>query len=273
MGTIVAAGAASHAPTIAIARRDADPEAVARFDAGMARLADTVRAAEPDTLVLVTNEHFANFYLNNVPTVCVGTGSYHRGPSEAFLGEEKLVPGDRPTAKALVQSLVDQGAPVSFSEDLWFDHGTWVPLTYLNPDLRIPVVPLVMNNLIPPIPSPRAAYEFGRRLRAAIESLPADHRVALVGTGGLSHKVGTPDAGEVDPEWDRRFLDGVAKGEGERLSHLTHAELDSIGNGTHEVRNWLTVMGALAEGTTAEVTAYENIPSWVTGCGVAVFRL
>lgn len=272
MAQIVAAAAASHAPGIIISRNDADPEQAGRFYAGLDRIAATFQAAKPDTIVMITNEHFANFYLDNVPAICIGTGAHHRGPAEIWLGEEVGAAGDRPFARALLANVLAQGCAVSFSEDLTLDHGSWVPLFFVNPGMAMPVVPIVVNNLYEPMLPPKSVYEFGKVLRTALDRLPPDHRVALLATGGLSHKVGTPDAGDIDAEFDRGFLEGVARGEGERLAELTHAELDAIGNGTHEVRNWLCVMGALGA-TTAEVVAYEPIDAWLTGCGAAIWHV
>ena len=39
--------------------------------------------------------------------------------------------------------------------------------------------------------------------------------VGLLATGGLSHKVGTVDAGEIRPDFDEAFLADVAAGRGE----------------------------------------------------------
>jgi hypothetical protein len=105
-----------------------------------------------------------------------------------------------------------------------------------------------------------------------ISELPGDRRVALLATGGLSHKVGTVDAGEIDAAFDQRFLEDVLAGRGSKLAELRSDELDRIGNGTHEVRNWLCAMGAVGD-VPADFTVYEPVQGWATGCGAALWSL
>ena len=51
---------------------------------------------------------------------------------------------------------------------------------------RIPVVPLAVNVILHPLPTPRRCYKLGQALRRAILSYPEDLGVVVVGTGGLS---------------------------------------------------------------------------------------
>lgn len=273
MGTIVAAAAASHSPGISAFPVPDDPQSAERYHAGIERVADVFEAARPDVIVAITNEHFVNFYLNNIPAICVGTATSYFGPVEPFLKIPQVdVPGDRRFGKALVQSALESDFDVSFSEELRFDHGTMVPLHYVNRNMAIPVVPVMVNNLFPPLPTPRRLYAFGQFLARMIASQPDDLRVALLATGGLSHKVGTPDAGEINPEFDRAFLDDVVAGRGSKLASITSEELGAIGNGTHEARNWLGVMGAVGD-IPAVVQSYEPIEAWATGCAAVTWNV
>jgi aromatic ring-opening dioxygenase catalytic subunit (LigB family) len=272
MGRIVVAAAASHAPGIVAFKDQADPGQAQRFFDGMDRVAAEVRAARPDVILAITNEHFANFYLDNVPALCLGIASSYRGPLEPFMGEEQEIPGDRALGRVLLGALLDREFDVSFSEDLWFDHGTMVPLHFVNPGMALPVVPLIVNNLYEPMPTPRRLYRLGQAIASIVEELPGGRRVALLGTGGLSHRVGTPDAGEITVEFDEQFLAAVARGEGSKLAELSHDDLARAGNGAHEVRNWLCVMGALGD-VPADFVVYEAVEGWATGCGAAVWKL
>ena len=149
MGTIVAAAAASHSPGIAIGRDEPEPEKAERWYAGMDRIATAFDKAAPDVLVVITSEHYANFYLDNVPAICMGIGTAYRGPAEIWLGPEAPVQGDRATGKALLRSVLDQGFDPAFSEDLLLDHGTWVPLQLVNREMAVPIVPVILNNIWP----------------------------------------------------------------------------------------------------------------------------
>jgi len=272
MSRIVVAAAMSHSPGIVAFKDFADPEQAQRYFEGMDRITDAIQAAQPDVILIVTNEHFANFYLNNVPALCVGIAPSYRGPVEPFMGPEQEIPGDRKFGQALLGALLDREFDVSFSEDLWFDHGTMVPLHFVNPGMTLPVVPIMVNNIYEPMPTPRRLYRLGQVIADVVTELPGDRRVALVATGGLSHRVGTPDAGEITVEFDDQFLDAVRRGEGSKLAELTHADLDRAGNGTHEVRNWLCAMGAIGDVPPA-FTIYEAIQGWATGCGAALWTL
>ena len=274
MGTIVAAAAASHSPGI-VGMGGPEPDAgqAERFHAAMHRIGAHFTEQALDVMVLITNEHFVNFYLNNVPALCIGTSTAYGGPVEPFLGIPWTeVPGDRGFAKALVRTALEADFDVSFSEELRFDHGTMVPLHYVNEGMKTPVVPVMVNNLFAPLPTPRRMHAFGRFLGEAIRDGFGDARVGLLATGGLSHKVGTIDAGDIRPDFDRAFLEALAAGGGAKLAaEFTHEQLAEIGNGTHEVRNWLCVAGAVGDAT-AEVLAYEAIPEWATGCGALLWR-
>jgi protocatechuate 4,5-dioxygenase beta chain len=85
--------------------------------------------------------------------------------------------------------------------------------------------------------------------------------------------VGTVDAGEIRPDFDAEFLSDVSKGHGSMLAEtMTSERLGAIGNGTHEIRNWLCVMGAVGD-VPAEVTSYEAVPAWATGCGAVIWNV
>ena len=100
-----------------------------------------------------------------------------------------------------------------------------------------------------------------------IRSRPAGERVALLATGGISHWVGTPQTGRINPEWDHWVLDHVTRADLEPLLRLTHDEIERDGgNGGQEIRNWLALLGAVP-GWKGEPLAYEDVPEWITGVG------
>lgn len=119
---------------------------------------------------------------------------------------------------------------------------------------------LIQNCVLPPLPSLQRCYDFGRMIGRAIRSWDSSRRVAILGTGGLSHAVGTPDMGKTDATFDNKFLDPVCA-QDPALFDITDAEIDAICNGTHEIRNWVAAAGAV-EGTQGEVVMYEERPWW-----------
>jgi len=273
MGEIVLGMASSHAPGTTAQVEEAGEQG-ARFHAGLHKLRAEFEKNKPDLIIEIANEHWVNFYLDNMPSICVGVGPQHIGPVEPefFLKiPQTTVPGHPEFAKALVREAINSGFDLSFSEELLLDHGTMVPLHFITPNMDVPVVPIILNNVMEPMPPLRRIYQLGNMIRQVIASRPKAEKVVIIGTGGISHWVGTPEMGLINVEFDEKFLDGIEKGNGEGLAELSNEEIGKGGNGAHEIRNWIGVMGALP-GVKGEVYAYEPIVPWVTGSGAVLWR-
>jgi protocatechuate 4,5-dioxygenase beta chain/2,3-dihydroxyphenylpropionate 1,2-dioxygenase len=82
------------------------------------------------------------------------------------------------------------------------------------------------------------------------------------------------DTGPVNADFDRAFL--AALRDGAAMPFVRQWTADAIeelaGNGVHEIRNWLTVAGIVADAA-AETLAYEPVAEWLTGTAVARFLL
>lgn len=273
MAELVVAAAASHAPMITGSPESADPGQRERVYAGMAALRAEIEAARPDVVVLCSNEHFTNFFLDNFPPFCVGVGERHAGPAEAWLRIARgTVPGHPALGRWLVERAYAEDFDPAFSEDLCLDHGIMTVYHLLVPEWTLPLVPIVQNCAVAPMPSLARCYRLGAALRRAIEGWPVPARVALVGAGGLSHWVGMPGMGRINAEFDRFVLDRLAAGRAAELLGLTDADVERGGNGAHEIRSWLTVAGAVAD-RPARILAYEPVTAWVTGMGVITYAL
>ena len=75
----------------------------------------------------------------------------------------------------------------------------------------MPAVPLFINTFYPPNqPSVRRCFALGNALVDAIASWDEDVRVAVIGSGGMSHFV-------VDEELDRGFLDAMKRKDADAL--------------------------------------------------------
>ena len=98
-----------------------------------------------------------------------------------------------------------------------------------------------------PLPSPRRCYKLGKAIRKAIQSYPEDLKVAMVGTGGLSHQMIGERAGYNNEQWDREFLELIER-DPERLASMTIEDFMRLGgNEGAEVIMWLIMRGALGE--------------------------
>jgi aromatic ring-opening dioxygenase catalytic subunit (LigB family) len=271
--SLVFAGVCSHAPGITGRARRADPKVRDTFYAKLDELRVRLEAARPDALIVVAAEHFANFFMNNMPAYCMGMAEHYEGPieDEAWLGiERRRIPGLPSLSRRLISSMMSE-IDLAFAEEWKFDHGIMVPLHFLTPRYDLPIVPVNVNCQGPPLTPLARAYQFGRALRRACDEQP--ERVALVGTGGISHWPATPDSGVINEAWDRQFLERfIANRRDELVAYTDEETLRDAGQGGFEIRTFLTVAGA-TEGATGELLFYAPIPIFAVGCTVATMAV
>jgi aromatic ring-opening dioxygenase catalytic subunit (LigB family) len=273
VATIVAGCMTSHGPNITAKPEITDQQQRVRFVKAMEEARRRLEAVRPDVLVVFSNDHLQNFFYNNMPAFCVGVGERYWAPSEGgakFLRiPARQIEGARPWGQALVEEALDGGFDVSYSHELEFWDDLSVPLSFLMPESTIPIVPVLINCVAPPLPRPRRVYDLGALIGSFVELIrPAGERVALLGSGGISHWIGVPGHGRINPEFDHRVLDAIQQGRGESLAALTYDEIEQQGgNGGQEVRNWLPVLGALP-GRKGHILYDEPVPDWLIGCGV-----
>jgi aromatic ring-opening dioxygenase catalytic subunit (LigB family) len=267
--SLVFAGVCSHAPGITGRAARAEPGVRDAFYAKLDELRRRIEAAKPDALIVIAAEHFANFFMNNMPAYCVGMAEHYEGPieDEQWLAIHRhRVPGNAGLSRRIIEALMSD-IDVAYAEEWKFDHGIMVPLHFLTPRYDLPVIPMNINCQGPPLTPLARAYEFGRALRRACDAQP--ERVALIGTGGISHWPATPDSGVINEAWDRQFLERFLANRREELVAYTDEEtLRDAGQGGFEIRTFLAVAGA-TEGATGELLFYAPIPIFAVGCTVA----
>ncbi len=270
---LVFAGVASHAPGITGRADQADPEVRDNFYAAFDEMRNALHASKPDAIVIVAAEHFANFFMNNMPSFAIGMADAYTGPIEdpGWLGIEKVrVPGNRELSQRFIEQVMN-GTDVSYAEEWKFDHGIMVPLHFLTPDYDVAIIPANINCQGPPLTPLHRAWAFGESIRAAADALP--ERIALVGTGGISHWPATPDSGKINEPWDRDFLDRWARNDREALLDYDDVSIyRDAGQGGFEIRTFLTVSAA-ASGAQGTVHFYAPIPIFAVGCTVATYDL
>jgi 2,3-dihydroxyphenylpropionate 1,2-dioxygenase len=142
-----------------------------------------------------------------------------------------------------------------------------VPLHFLTPNYDLPVIPANINCQGPPLTPLARTWAFGEAVRRACDGVP--ERIALIGTGGISHWPATPDSGKINAAWDREFLERfIANRREELVSYTDEETLRDAGQGGFEIRTFLAVAGA-TEGATGELLFYAPIPIFAVGCTVA----
>lgn len=138
---------------------------------------------------------------------------------------------------------------LSYFQGKGLDHGCFSPLSVLwphDPEWPGAIVPLQVGVLEFPIPTAARCFRLGQSLRKAIESYPENLKVAIVGTGGLSHQVHGERCGFNNTPWDMEFLDLLEK-DPQALTRITIAEYAERGGFEgSEVVMWLVMRGALS---------------------------
>jgi aromatic ring-opening dioxygenase catalytic subunit (LigB family) len=268
---IVFACAASHAPGMTAWTEAAPKEQADNFLGNYRKLGARLAASKPDVIVALTVEHWANFFLNGMPTFCIGRAEHYDGPIEEWLRiPQARVPGDTKLAAELIDACLHGGFDPTFSDELLFDHATFLPLSFLNPNMALPVVPIILNTLTPPMPTAKRCFAFGRFLGQLLDKNPK--RIAIIATGGLSHWPGEAKHGKINIPFDRQFLENLVSGDHAKLCAYTHDEINAeAGSGGHEIRTWIALAGAV-EGWKGELLAYEPVVPWATGCGLVAFN-
>jgi protocatechuate 4,5-dioxygenase, beta chain len=229
----------------------------------------------PDRLVVVYNDHMDAFFLDAYPTFALGVAESYPIADEGF-GARPFPPiaGDAALGWHIARSLVADEFDITICQELEVDHGVISPLPMVDfsesdSDWTIPIVPLAVNVILHPLPSPRRCYKLGQALRRAILSYPEDLKVVVAGTGGLSHQLTGTAFGAVRQEWDQEFMRLLAE-EPETLCDYTHEQLIKLG-GTEsvEVVNWLAMRGALPASARPVVEAY--YAHRIMGYGLAAY--
>jgi protocatechuate 4,5-dioxygenase beta chain len=130
------------------------------------------------------------------------------------------------------------------------EHGFLVPMNLCFPHTSggwpVRSVPLQVNVVQHPLPTARRCYRLGQALRGAVESYPADLRVVVLGTGGMSHQLQGKRFGYMNEKFDQWFLDALEKNSAELLDLSHRRIMEEAGAEAVELIMWLTMRGALS---------------------------
>lgn len=254
MAKIVGGIGASHSPTIGFARdtnKQDDPAWKPIFD-GFAKVRTWVQEQKIDTLFIIYNDHITSFFFDHYSAFALGVDDKYY-PADEGGGPRNIPPatGHAELARHVGAALVADEFDMSFFQGKPLDHGCLSPLSMLADEAgpwRGNIVPLQVGVLQLPIPNARRCYKLGKSLRKAIQSYPDENlRVAVVGTGGLSHQVHGERAGFINEDWDREFLELIETAP-EKLVEKRLADYATLGGMEGaEVIMWLIMRGALSE--------------------------
>ncbi|XOQ48552.1 MAG: 3,4-dihydroxyphenylacetate 2,3-dioxygenase [Eubacteriales bacterium] len=210
-------------------------------------------ALQPDTVV-VTSPH-ATLYADY----------FHISPGEKASGNLKAfgIPGvsleaqyDSAFVRALEEEAGKEGLPAgTFGEqDKMLDHGTLIPLRFLNETpVRYRLVRIGLSGL-PALEH----YRLGKCIARTAEKL--NRRVVFIASGDLSHKL-TPEGpygfAKEGPEFDRQVTDAMAKGD--FLRFLTFRPAFCGAAAECGLRSFMIMAGALdGKAVRPELLSYEG---------------
>src|ERR1043166_3991010 len=259
---------------------DADLEVrYARVRAALDQLRKTLEIAKPDALLVIGDDQNENYTTDIVPQFAIYTAK------EALLFDrltkrEHTYPCDAETAQIILEGALEAGLDLSFSEvfpeNRLLSHAHVEPLMrILLPAGDIPIVPIYVNAVHWPSPTPARCFAFGQVIADIIRNKLADKRIALYASGGLSHfTAGYPwrvytgpfGYGAISEEFDRKIIQWMTDGKVDELKKLTSKDL--LDHGDIEFRSWMILLGAVGA-VPAQVLAYEPLYRGLMGMGVA----
>jgi protocatechuate 4,5-dioxygenase, beta chain len=212
---------------------------------------EKLRQANPDALVTIGNDHLHQFFMDNMPAFMIGKmdtydGTFYDETREFGLPTHR-VPGDVELSDAIMEGAFDRGVDFAYSNELTIDHSIIVPLTFVRPEMDLPIVPILTNCIAPPLPRPKRFYEVGQAIRGAIDSLSTKKRIAVVVSGHLSLEIGGPKQFErkfTDPNFDASAVGWISNGDvNGAINNCSFDQLKKSGNMTHGFLNFIMMMG------------------------------
>jgi protocatechuate 4,5-dioxygenase beta chain len=212
---------------------------------------EKLRQANPDVLVTIGNDHLHQFFMDNMPAFMIGKmdtydGTFYDETREFGLPTHR-VPGDVELSDAIMEGAFDRGVDFAYSNELTIDHSIIVPLTFVRPEMDLPIVPILTNCIAPPLPRPKRFYEVGQAIRGAVDSLSTKKRIAVVVSGHLSLEIGGPKQFErkfTDPNFDASAVGWISNGDvNGAINNCSFDQLKKSGNMTHGFLNFIMMMG------------------------------
>jgi protocatechuate 4,5-dioxygenase beta chain len=272
MARITAGVATSHVPAIGAALdngKAGEPYWRPLF-AGYEFSKRWIAEQKPDVVILVYNDHASAFSLELIPTFAIGCAETF-APADEGWGPRPVpvVEGHPELAWHLAQSLILDEFDMTIVNKMDVDHGLTVPLSLLfgQPEAwPCKVIPLAVNVVQYPPPTGHRCLRLGQAIGRAVASFPADLKVVVFGTGGMSHQLQGPRAGLINAEFDAAFMDRMVD-DPEAQAAVPHIDyVREAGSEGIELVMWLIMRGAL-EPQVREVYRFYHVPASNTAVG------
>jgi len=262
---IVAAMAVPHPPIILPEIGRGEEEKIAKTTAAYREVMKRAASLEPDTVV-ITSPH-ATMYSDYFH---ISPGEKAEGDFGAFRCPEVRIGAeyDEAFSQALADACAAEDLPAGFLGERKpaLDHGTMIPLYFLQPELKKPVkvVRIGLSGL-----SADMHYRLGQLIRETAGKL--GRRVVFIASGDLSHKLkaeGPYGFAKEGPVFDEEVT--KALGQADFLSLLTIPADLAEGAAECGLRSFWIMAGALdRQAVKAELLSHEG--TFGVGYGVAYF--
>ena len=270
MARIVGGIGLSHVPSVGPVvdrARTQDPAWKPLFDAYVP-VRQWLAKLQPDVAIVVYNDHVADFTFDKYPTFAIGDEGFGTRPLPPVAGDVEL---STHLAEALIY---EHEFDLTLCQELAVEHGFLVPMNLCFPHAPggwpVRAIPLQVNVVQHPLPTARRCYRLGQALRAAVASYPADVRVVVLGTGGMSHQLQGKRFGFMNQKFDQWFLDQL-EADPVELARITHQEImEQAGAEAVELIMWLTMRGAVAP--RAQRVHRNYYAPMTTGMGLITFE-
>jgi protocatechuate 4,5-dioxygenase beta chain len=277
MARITSGVATSHTPAIGVAvdNGKADDAYWRPVFAGYEASKAWIAKEKPDVVILVYNDHASAFSLELIPTFAIGCAEEF-APADEGWGPRPVpvVKGHPELAWHLAESLILDEFDMTIVNRMDVDHGLTVPLSLLfgqPAEWPCKVIPLAVNVVQYPPPTGNRCFNLGKAIRKAVESFPADLKVVVFGTGGMSHQLQSGRVGLINREFDNAFLDTLIEDPAAqaRVPHLNYVR--EAGSEGIELVMWLIMRGALNDKVEV-VHRFYHVPASNTAVGHLVLE-
>jgi protocatechuate 4,5-dioxygenase, beta chain len=223
----------------------------------------------------VYNDHGLNFFLDKMPTFAVGAAAEYKNADEGW-GLPVVAPysGDPQFSWHLIESLVADEFDITTCQEMLVDHAFTVPMSLLWPERgwrTIPTVPIAINTVQFPLPSPTRCYKLGKAIGRAVESYRKDIRVLVVATGGLSHQLDGDRAGYINKKFDLMCLQKIVNDPEALARYSVHDLVRDAGAQGVELLMWFVMRGAMTGQVTEKHHSY-HVPISNTAAAVMVLE-
>ncbi|NKY32453.1 3-carboxyethylcatechol 2,3-dioxygenase [Nocardia speluncae] len=304
----------SHSPLLHHTHPPAETEAA--VEAAFAHARAFVADFDPDIVVNFGPDHYNGFFYDLMPPFCIGFTARGAGDYGSFAGELTVPAGIAEELAEFVherdldvaisrQMVVDHGA-VQPMEILYQGDVAAKPVVpvFVNSVAR----PFVKMSRVrrfgaavgeyfratdkkvlfigsgglshdPPVPQIATATDAQRRLLTAGRNPTPEARAAREANTirtAQEFAAGRADIQDLNPEWDRAFLDLCCSGDVEGFDAYDAGEMDAVaGHSSHEIRTWVAAYSALrACGEyTVDYRFYRPIKEYIAGFAVTAATL